>query len=297
MADIIEHFGSLPDPRIDRKKQHKLIDIIFITMAAVICGCDDWYEIEEYGTLKYEWFKTILELPNGIPSHDTFNRVFSLLNAQALQQCFLSWVQSVAKITEGRIISIDGKRMCNSGEHGSKAIIHMVSAWCSDNNMVLAQQKVNDKSNEITAIPALLEVLSIKDCLVTIDAMGCQKDIAAKIKDKEADYILAVKENHAHLYDDIREAFGQAKTIEEHTQINAGHGRIEKRTCRIITDIDWGVQQGGMGRLTNFNRYRKQKNKESNRGNRNPGSLFHQQQKNQCRKIQCRCKGTLEHRK
>jgi len=239
MADIIEHFGSLPDPRIDRKKQHKLIGIIFITMAAVICGCDDWYEIEEYGTLKYEWFKTILELPNGIPSHDTFNRVFSLLNAQALQQCFLSWVQSVAKITEGRIISIDGKRMCNSGEHGSKAIIHMVSAWCSDNNMVLAQQKVNDKSNEITAIPALLEVLSIKDCIVTIDAMGCQKDIAAKIIDKGADYILAVKQNQEHLYDDITEAFAQAKTTEEHTQISAGHGRVEKRTCRIITDTDW----------------------------------------------------------
>ena len=235
----MEYFNTLPDPRIDRQKRHNLGDIIFITIAAVICGADNWEDIEEYGDANYDWLKTVLELANGIPSHDTFNRVFSLLNPQALQQCFINWVQSVAQVTEGRIISIDGKRLCNSGEGGSKAIIHMVSAWSNANNMVLAQQKVNDKSNEITAIPALLEVLDIKGCTVTIDAMGCQQDIATKIIEKEADYILAVKGNQAHLYDDIKEAFEQEKLIVSDIQLNADHGRIEKRICSIITNTDW----------------------------------------------------------
>ena len=235
----MKHFEILADPRIERRKLHKLHDIVFITIAAVICGCDEWNDIEEFGTIRYDWLKTILELPNGIPSHDTFNRVFSLLDPQQLQQCFTSWIQAVAKVKEGSIISIDGKRMCNSGEGGSKAIIHMVSAWCSANNMVLAQQKVDDKSNEITAIPALLDILDIKDCLVTIDAMGCQQDIAKKIVSKEADYILAVKNNQEHLYDDLQEAFDQQKRISTDVQVNVAHGRIEKRKCSIITDTDW----------------------------------------------------------
>lgn len=149
MTGIMEYFKTLSDPRIDRRKLHRLDDIIFITIAAVICGANHWEDIEEYGELNYDWLKTVLELPNGIPSHDTFNRVFSLLNPAKLQQCFVEWVQSVAQITEGRIISIDGKRMCNSGEGGSKAIIHMVSAWSNANNMVLAQQKVNDKKQVV----------------------------------------------------------------------------------------------------------------------------------------------------
>ena len=239
MTTIMEHFKSLPDPRIDRKKLHRLQDIIFITIAATLCGCDEWNDIEEFGELRHDWLKTILELPNGIPSHDTFNRVFSLIDPHALQQCFISWVQEVAQLTEGRIISIDGKRMCNSGEEGNKAIIHMVSAWSNANNMVLAQQKVNDKSNEITAIPALLEILDIKGCLITIDAMGCQQEIASKIISKEADYILAVKGNQGHLHDDIQEAFDQETAIASTTQVNTDHGRIEKRTCSIITGTEW----------------------------------------------------------
>lgn len=239
MISVMEHFKSLSDPRIDRKKLHKLHDIIFITIAAVICGANDWEDIEEYGELNYEWLKTVLELPNSIPSHDTFNRVFSLLDPKALQQCFISWVQSVAQISEGQIISIDGKRMCNSGEGGSKAIIHMVSAWSNANNMVLGQQKVNDKSNEITAIPALLQVLDIKGCTVTIDAMGCQQDIATMIINKEADYIFAVKGNQGHLQDDIQEAFEQQKVIVSDVLLNVGHGRVEKRTCSIIHNTEW----------------------------------------------------------
>lgn len=239
MSTILEHFSSLPDPRREHKKQHKLCDIIFITIAAVICGADDWYEIEEYGKHKYEWLKTILELSNGIPSHDTFNRVFSIVDPAAFQKCFTSWIQSIVTIPAGEIISIDGKRMCNSGENGGKSVIHMVSAWSNASSMVLGQVKVSDKSNEITAIPALLDLLMVKGGLVTIDAMGCQKDIASKIKEKEADYMLAVKDNQEHLHDDIREAFEQEKKVEVHSQINAGHGRIEKRTCRIIKDADW----------------------------------------------------------
>lgn len=239
MTSIMEHFKTLPDPRIERKKLHKFGDIIFMTITAVICGCDNWDDIEEFGIGNYEWLKTVLELPNGIPSHDTFNRVFSLIDPVALQQCFIAWVQSVTQITEGRIISIDGKRMCNSGEGGSKAIIHMVSAWSNANNMVLAQQKVNDKSNEITAIPALLKVLDIQGCLVTIDAMGCQQDIASAIINKEADYVLAVKGNQGHLHDDIKEAFEQDNEVLSETQLNMGHGRIEKRTCSVINNTDW----------------------------------------------------------
>ena len=239
MASIMEHFSSLPDPRRDHRKEHKLIDILFITIAAVICGADDWYEIEEYGKYKKPWLQTILELPNGIPSHDTFNRVFSILDTAAFQQCFINWVQSISSITDGQLISIDGKRLCNSGEHGNKAVIHLVSAWSNANGMVLGQVKVNDKSNEITAIPALLDLLIVKGSWITIDAMGCQKDIAVKIKEKEAEYILAVKDNQEHLHDDIQEAFEQGKITDEHSQYNMGHGRIEKRTCRILTDTDW----------------------------------------------------------
>ena len=240
MASIIEHFSKLCDPRTkEHKKEHKLIDILFITIAAVICGAEDWNDIEFYGQEKEDWLKTILELPCGIPSHDTFNRVFSLIDPSELQNCFISWVQSIAKISEGQIISIDGKRMCNSGEQGKKAIIHMVSAWSNENSMVLGQVKVNDKSNEITAIPALLDLLMVKGCWITIDAMGCQKDIAGKIKSKEAEYILAVKDNQQHLHDDIKDAFKHGIIEQVDKQSNLGHGRIEKRTCRIITAMEW----------------------------------------------------------
>ena len=245
MAIILDCFNSLTDPRREHRKQHKLSDIIFITIAAVICGADDWYEIEEYGKHKQDWLKTILELPYGIPSHDTFNRVFSILDPAAVLKCFMSWVQSIVTTLEGQIINFDGKRLCNSGQGGSKSVIHMVSAWSGANKMVLGQVKVDDKSNEITAIPELLDLLMVKGSLVTIDAMGCQRDIAAKIIEKQADYMLAVKDNQASLHDDIKEAFEHEKNIETHIQSNMGHGRIEKRTCSIITNIDWICSKEG----------------------------------------------------
>lgn len=239
MSSFFEHFDALPDPRVERTKLHKLSDILFITIAAVLSGCNDWNEIELYGQTKEEWLRKYLELPGGIPSHDTFNRVFSLLNPDALRECFLSWVEQIAQRTEGEVVSIDGKRLCGSGENGKRCIIHMVSAWSGVNSLVLAQVKVDDKSNEITAIPNLLDVLELKGCIVTIDAMGCQQEIAESITAKGADYILAVKGNQGFLLDDIKEAFCESKNIESYIDLSQGHGRIEKRTCRIIKDTDW----------------------------------------------------------
>lgn len=240
MTAIMDYFGQLPDPRTkEHKIIHKLHDIVFITIAATISGAEDWYDIEDFGEANQEWLKTFLELPGGLPSHDTYNRIFSLFDPHALQECFINWVQSIARISEGEIVSIDGKQMRHSGEQGGRAIIHMVSAWSNANNMVLGQLKVNDKSNEITAIPALLEVLMLKGCWVTLDAMGCQTEIAHKIKEVAAEYILAVKDNQKHLHDDIIEAFEQSPHSSSHVQMNVDHGRLEKRTCRIITDMDW----------------------------------------------------------
>lgn len=239
---MLELFEQLEDPRVERTKQHKLIDIVSITLCAVLCGCNDWEEIELFGKNKESWLRTFLALPNGIPSHDTINRLFAALSPSSFQEVFLQWVEQVATLSEGRIISIDGKRLCGSGVGGKKAVVHMVSAWCNLNNISLGQIKTEEKSNEITAIPKLLEIIMVKGCIVTIDAMGCQKEIASKIVEKEGDYLLALKGNQGHLLDDVKEAFEQSKSseIESHvTKLEKGHGRIEKRTCNIIRNIDW----------------------------------------------------------
>lgn len=236
---MLSHFSSLTDPRIERRKLHPLQDIIGITLCAVLSGCNDWQAIEVYAKCKQSWLKTFLSLPNGIPSHDTINRVFAILSPQALRDCFLNWIQDVAKITDGRVVSIDGKRLCNSGTDGKKGFIHMVNAWCNANSMVIGQIKTDEKSNEITAIPQLLEMLILKEAIVTIDAMGCQTAIAEKITEHQADYVLAVKDNQAHLLDDIKEAFEQTPDAPSHTTLEKAHGRIEKRTCKVIHDMDW----------------------------------------------------------
>jgi predicted transposase YbfD/YdcC len=241
MTGFIEQFKDIPDPRVDRTKKHKLIDILFITLSAILCGCDEWEEIQSYGEKKETWLRKYLELPNGIPSHDTFNRTISLLDPQVLQQRFVSWVQSLVELHPGDIVNIDGKRLCNSGKDSKDAIVHMVSAWSDANNMVLGSCKVSDKSNEITAIPQLLELLDLSECTITIDAMGCQKEIASTIVDKGAHYLLAVKENQPRLLDDLREAFKHhpPQDIDTDRQTELAHGRIEERSCRVITDMDW----------------------------------------------------------
>lgn len=236
---IEEHFGKVKDPRKDRTREHKLIDIMTIAICGVICGAEGWVDIENFGNSKILWLKTFLELPNGIPSHDTFGRVFSLIDAQEFQAAFYSWVFAVNEIIQGQIINIDGKCLRGSDDTGlGKRAIYMVSAWAESNQIVLGQRKVDEKSNEITAIPELLKVLAISGCIVTIDAMGTQTHIAKTIIDAHADYVLSVKENQGHLYEDISVLFAvdqeqnfKYASLEYAKTINKGHGRIDIREC------------------------------------------------------------------
>jgi predicted transposase YbfD/YdcC len=236
---IEEHFSKVTDPRKDRTKDHKLMDIIAIAICAVICGAEGWVDIELYGKSKETWLRTFLELPNGIPSHDTFGRVFSLIDAQQFQLAFYEWVWAVNDIIQGQIINIDGKQLRGSKDRAlGKRAIYMVSAWAEANQIVLGQRKVAEKSNEITAIPELLKLLAISGCIVTIDAMGTQTNIAKTIVEAQADYVLSVKENQGHLYEDISVLFGvdQAQnfkyaSFEHEKTTNKGHGRIDVREC------------------------------------------------------------------
>jgi predicted transposase YbfD/YdcC len=237
-VELIEtHFGNLRDPRASHSILHKLFDILIITICAVICGADNFVEIAEYGKEKEEWLKTFLELANGIPSVDTFERLFARLKPEELQTCFISWMEAVHKCTEGELINIDGKTLRGAKEAGNKkSLIHMVSVWSASQHLVLGQKKVGEKSNEITAIPSLLEMLMIRDSVVSIDAMGCQTEIANTIIEQGADYVLALKGNQGNLHDDVRELFRSAreqnfKNVEHqfYETVEKGHGRIETR--------------------------------------------------------------------
>lgn len=227
----------IEDPRRDLTRLHNLNDILLIGVVAVICGADTWNEIEQYALEKEEFLRSFLELPNGIPSHDTFNRVFSAIDSSQFEACFMEWVMSFTKLIDKEVVAIDGKTIKGAKSHGKKSPIHMVSAWASVNNVVLGQEKVSDKSNEITAIPKLLEVLLINNCIVTIDAMGCQTEIASKIIEKDAAYILAVKENQKQLYLNIQDEFSFGKNIKTKVHQDLDHGRIETRKCSVITDF------------------------------------------------------------
>ena len=238
-ARILTHFAPLEDPRDKRGKDHLLIDILTVAICAVICGAESWVDIELYGQSKHPWLRTFLKLPHGIPSHDTFARVFARLDPEAMQQCFLSWVTAISALSAGEVVAIDGKKVRHSYDTAKgKGAIHMVSAWASTNRLVLGQQKVDEKSNEITAIPLLLKVLAIEGCIVTIDAMGTQKEIATTIIDRGADYILALKGNQGGLFEDVQWLFEQAQAMQfqdvahDFAQtVNKGHGRIEIRRC------------------------------------------------------------------
>ncbi len=240
-AAITSYFSGLEDPRSDHTRWHQLIDIITITVCGVIFGADSWVELEQFVKYKEEWLKRFLELPNGIPSHDTFGRVFALLDAQQFRNCFLSWVQAVSAVTRGQVIAIDGKTLRRSHDKSlGKTAIHMVSAWASENRLVLGQTKVSAKSNEITAIPELLALLDISGCIVTIDAMGCQKEIARLIIEDSGDYVLALKENQGQLYREVKELFEDEGLVatdgDFHETVNKGHGRLEHRRCWSIAD-------------------------------------------------------------
>jgi predicted transposase YbfD/YdcC len=248
---MTEHFSSITDPRIDRTKRHKLIDILVIAICATICGADGWEEFELFGQAKQQWFKSFLELPNGIPSDDTFRRVFYRIAPRQFQHCFLAWVRSVSELTAGQVIAIDGKQLRRSYARATgKTAINMVSAWASENKLVLGQVKVNNKSNEIKAIPELLSLLEIGGCIVTIDAMGCQREIAAQIVDKEADYVLALKANQGTLSEDVVRYFEwalaakfQQTVYRRHETTDGEHGRIEVRRYYVTDDIEWLTQK------------------------------------------------------
>lgn len=252
-ARILTHFAALEDPRDERGKDHLLIDIIAIAICAVICGAESWVDIELYGQSKQAWFSTFLKLPNGIPSHDTFARVFARLDPEAMQQCFVSWISAISTLSEGEVVAIDGKKVRHSYDSANgKGAIHMVSAWASANRLVLGQQKVDEKSNEITAIPMLLQVLAIEGCIVTIDAMGTQKEIATTIIDQGADYVLALKGNQGGLFEDVQWLFEQAQAVQFQNiahdfvqTIDKGHGRIEIRRCWTLAEaeLDYLVQK------------------------------------------------------
>jgi predicted transposase YbfD/YdcC len=231
------YLSGMKDHRIERKKLHLLEDIVFIAIAAVLSGAESWNDIQQYGNQKKEWLKSILDLPNGIPSHDTFNRFFAAMDPIEFERVFTAWVQSLAKKYPGDIVSIDGKTMRGSRGKAVNSATHIVSAWSKSNKLILAQVKVNEKSNEITAIPELLNALLLEGSVVTLDAMGCQKEIAKTIRGKKAEYILAVKENQADLLDDIKDSFKMLKPDQYSEDLDFGHGRIEMRKCSVIADL------------------------------------------------------------
>jgi len=241
-TSIISHFSSIEDPRLERRKRHKLKDIFFITLCATICGADSWVAIETFGKAKEAWFTEVLSLKNGIPSHDTFGYVFSVIDTEAFSRCFSRWVADLCELSGGEIVSIDGKCLRRSMDTASnKAAIYMVSAWASLNHLVLGQQRVDEKSNEITAIPKLLMQLDIADAVVTLDAMGCQTKVAEDIIDREADYMLSLKGNQGILHDDVKLFFESEETSPAvgFEGVDGGHGRIEKRSVRVSSDIEW----------------------------------------------------------
>ena len=244
-ASILKHFQAITDPRVERSKKYPLDEIFFITICAVISGADNWVMIEEFGQAKQAWFEEQLTLENGIPSHDTLGNVFAAIDTEHFSHCFSQWVADLAHLSQGEVIAIDGKTLRRSVDHASnKAAIHMVSAWAQQNSLVLGQEKVGDKSNEITAIPKLLEKLDISGAVITIDAMGCQKKIAAQIINQEADYVLSLKGNHGDLHDDVKTYFSRSSESQNSAiDYDGGHGRVETRAIRVIDDIDWLKQR------------------------------------------------------
>jgi predicted transposase YbfD/YdcC len=238
-----EHFANLPDPRMVKKCDHQLLDIVVIAICAVVAGAESWDEIALFGEAKEEWLKGWLELPNGIPSADTFRRVFELVDANAFQGCFIAWVQGVFQQTDGQVIAIDGKTVRGTCDKTGKPSLHVVSAWATANALSLGEVRVKDKSNEITAIPTLLDLLMLKGCIVTLDAIGCQKTILENIRTKEADYIVTVKGNHPTLHRHLLTAFARQDEAgfplfsPDYCQTrDEQHGRIETRQCWVLGD-------------------------------------------------------------
>jgi predicted transposase YbfD/YdcC len=253
--DLFGCFDELPDPRVERTRVHRLDDIIALAIMAVICGAEGWVDVANFGRDKLDWLKTLLHLPHGIPSHDTFGRVFAMLEPEAFERCFLTWVESLIQVSGQRVLHIDGKTLRGSFDTASStAAIHMVSVWASKSELALAQVTTDvggQKSNEITAIPRLLDLISLHGAIVTIDAIGCQTKIAELIIKGGGDYILAVKDNQPTLHEDIKLLLDEAIThqfegmgYDYDEQVEKGHGRIETRRVWVTRDVDWLRQRG-----------------------------------------------------
>ena len=250
--ELISIFNQVEDPRSHINQLHNLIDILLIGIISVICGAETWKQMVGFAKSKEEFLKTFLELPKGIPSEDTINRVFSSIDSIQFETCFIEWVNSIADLTKGQIIAIDGKTIRGAKSHGKKSPIHMVSAWACESNLVLGQVKTAEKSNEITAIPQLLDILDLSEQTITIDAMGTQREIAKKIIDNDANYILAVKANQSHLLENIEDEFKFAKQLDINVQEDFGHGRIETRKCSVITDFKFIENQNDWKNLASI---------------------------------------------
>jgi len=246
-TSIEAYFGDLTDPRVERTKRHGLLDIITLALCGVICGAESWVEVEAFGKAKQAWFAQFLALPHGIPSHDTFGRVFAALDPEQFGAGFGVWMAAIAQHTAGQVVALDGKTLRRSHDRGKgKAALHLVSAWASSNRLVLGQVATDDHSNEITALPLLLELLSLDGCVVTIDAMGCQRAIARQIRKQSGDYVLGLKGNQGRMHQEVIELFAQAQSTrfagvahDYHRSVDKGHGRIEVRECWTITEPDY----------------------------------------------------------
>ena len=242
---LIEHFSKLQDPRVERNKKHELIDVIVLCVCAVLSGAEGWSDIEEFGRTKLDWLRRYVPLANGVPVDDTIARIISALSVSGFQDCFLSWMEDVVKLSDGEIIALDGKthRRTHDRKRGVKAL-HMVSAWACRNGVVLGQVKTDEKSNEIVAVPQLLEKLELKGCIVTLDAMGCQRAIAKQVKEGGGDYVLTLKRNQPQLEREVRGYFEAAEEddyerpeIGHEATSEEGHGRIEHRSYFLSTDL------------------------------------------------------------
>ena len=263
-ASLIESFSVMPDPRVDRTRRHLLVDVVVIGFCATLAGGEGFSDMEAFGKAKEAWFRTFLELPGGIPTHDTFNRVFQALNPQAFFDCFLNWTESLRTAVAGEIVAVDGKALRRALDRGAgQALPYMVSAWATDNGLALGQVKVDEKSNEITAIPVLLRALELAGCIVTIDAMGCQKKIAREIVDADADYALSLKGNQETVHDEVKGYLDDAVTrwakapasvpeLDYYETVEKDHGRIETRRFWQSDQTEWFADRGQWEQLRSF---------------------------------------------
>jgi predicted transposase YbfD/YdcC len=257
---LIEHFQKLPDPRVNRTKDHDLIDVLIIAVCCLLCAGESFNDMEDFGHAKEDWFRTFLGLRNGIPSHDTFNRVFAALDPQQFLECFLAWTQSVRQAVPQEIVALDGKAL-RRALNKDQSIQYVVSAWAENNGLVLGQLKVADKSNEITAVPELLRALELSGCIVTVDAMGCQKKIAKEIVEADADYVLALKGNQEKVHEEVKSFLDaaveeknrprpkgalvpkEALSLQTFATVEKDHGRIETRRYYQSDYLDWFADQ------------------------------------------------------